>query len=156
MRSLARAAAIVAGALAFYWLCVLPYHASAVEVEVQRRSAFAEKAEPQRAVIMARENLAELDRIARVRRLDASWYMLYGGNYAMLDRWPEAVDAYSRALAIEQRPEIYFNRGLGRLHLGQTDAGIADMVTAVRFNPQLLDQIDGELRARVAAAAGIK
>ena len=156
MRSLARVVAVVAAAFALYRLCILPYRASAVEVEVQRRSAFAEKAEPQRAAIVARENLVELDRVAGARRLEASWYMLYGGNSALLDRWPEAVDVYTRALGIDQRPEIYFNRGLSRLHVGQTDAGVADMAAAVRFNPQLLDQLDGDLRARVAAAAGIK
>jgi tetratricopeptide (TPR) repeat protein len=153
---LARAAAVVAAAFAIDHFCIRPYRGAVVEVEVQQRSAVAETADHQRAVIIVRDNLRDLDRVAPDRRLDASWYMLYGGNLALIDRWPEATDVYTRALAIDRRPEIYFNRGLGRLHLGQLDAGVADMATAARFNPYLLEQIDGELRARVAAAAGLK
>ena len=41
------------------------------------------------------------------------------------------------------------------LHLGRVDQATADMVRAVRFNPFFIDQISGELRARVAAEAGL-
>ena len=36
----------------------------------------------------------------------------------------------------------------------KTMGSVADMATAVRFNPLLLEQIDGELRRRVTEAAG--
>ncbi|HKS22571.1 MAG TPA: hypothetical protein VJZ76_07225 [Thermoanaerobaculia bacterium] len=151
----ARVAAVAVAAFAINRLCIRPYRGAAVEVEVQQRSAVAESSDHQRAVIIVRDNLRDLDRVAPGRRLAVSWYMLYGFNLAIVDRWDDATDVYTRALAIDHRPEIYFNRGLGRLHLGQIDAGVADMATAARFNPYLLDQIDGELRARVAAAAGL-
>ena len=51
--------------------------------------------------------------------------------------------------------ELYFSRGLVMLHLGRIDQAAEDMITAVRFNPFLIDQIGGELRARVAAEAGL-
>ena len=153
---LARVAAVVAAAFAIDRLCVRPYRGAAVETEVQQRSTIAEAVDHQRAVILVRENLHDLNRVAPDRRLAPSWYMLYGGNLELVDRWREATDVYTRALAIDHRPEIYFNRGLGLLRLGQLDASIADMATAARFNPLLLEQIDGELRARVAAAAGLK
>ncbi len=153
---LLRAAIVVAAALGMYHVCAVPFRAAVVEGDVERRSALADSATPQRAVILARENLRDLDRIAPARRLQASWYMLYGGNCTILERWGAAVDVYTRALRIDQRPEIYFNRALNRLRLGQIDAAAADMATAVRFNPFLLDNLEGDLRARVAAAAGLR
>ena len=73
-----------------------------------------------------------------------------------MGRWREAIDIYTRALRVDQRPEIYFDRGLARQRLGETDAAVADMATAARFNPFLVEQLDGELRPRVTAAAGLK
>jgi len=153
---LARVAAVAAAAFAIDVLCIRPYRGAVVEVEVEQRSTVAATADRQRAVIIVRDNLRDLDRIAPARRLAASWYMLYGGNLALINRWPEATEVYTRALTIDRRPEIYFDRGLARIHLGQLDAATADMATAARFNPFVLDQVDGELRARVAAAAGLK
>src|ERR1043165_5440962 len=126
---LARVAAVVAAAFAIDRLCVRPYRGAAVETEVQQRSTIAEAVDHQRAVILVRENLHDLNRVAPDRRLAPSWYMLYGGNLELVDRWREATDVYTRALAIDHRPEIYFNRGLGLLRLGQLDAAIAAMHT---------------------------
>ncbi len=153
---LARVAAVVVAAFAIYHFCIRPYRGAVVEVDVQQRSAAAEKADHQRTIILVRDNLRDLDRVATDRRLAPSWYMVYAGNLSLIERWREADEVYTRALAIDHRPEIYFSRGLVRLRLGKLDAAIADMATAARFNPFLLDQIDGELRARVAAAAGLK
>jgi tetratricopeptide (TPR) repeat protein len=105
---------------------------------------------------MARENLRDLDRIVSARRVDVSWYVLYGSNCMLMGRWREAVDVYTRALRVDQRPEIYFDRALARLQLGEIDAAVADLATAARFNPFLVEQLDGELRVRVTAAAGLK
>ena len=81
--------------------------------------------------------------------------LLYGANCEILGRWKEAADAYTRALRIDQRPEIYSNRGLVLLQLGRADAAVADLATAARFNPTSSINVDGELRPRVAAAAGL-
>ena len=146
MRSLVRLAAVIAAAAALYWLVVLPYRGNLVLQAVAESSAVAQKTDPQIAVIMARAN------VAAGRRLDPAWYMLYGSNCELLDRLPAAAEAYTRALRIDDRPELYVNRAMVRLHLGQTDAAIADLDYAARFNPAVMEQIDGELRARVAAA----
>jgi tetratricopeptide (TPR) repeat protein len=151
-----RVLALIAAAFGIWWLCIAPYRAVRTELEVAQRSTRAvDLGDPQRTAILARENIRELEHIAAARRLEPSWYVLYAGNCELLERWQEAVDLYTRALRIDQRPELYFNRGLDRLRLGETDAAVADMATAARFNPFLLDHIDGELRARVAAAAGL-
>ena len=105
---------------------------------------------------MARDNLDRLDRVASARRLDPAWYVLYAGNCEVLDRLPPAVDAYTRALRIDDRPELYENRAMILLRLGRTDEAMADLVKAARFDPSVLEHLDNELRARVTAAAGLK
>ena len=146
---------IVAAAFAIHRLCVIPFRDHVVMREVEERMSVVESVDPVRAVPLARANLADLDRVARSRRLDPAWYMFYGANCEILERWQDAANAYTRALAIDQRPEIYFSRGLVMLHLGRIDRAAEDMITAVKFNPFLIDQIGGELRARVAAGAGL-
>lgn len=154
-RFLAGVIVVVAAGFAIHRLCVIPFRDNRAMREVEERMRIAESVDSARAVPLARANLADLDRVARSRRLDPAWYMFYGANCEILDRWQDAADVYTRALAIDQRPELYFSRGLVMLHLGQIDRAAEDMITAVRFNPFLLDRIGGELRARVAAGAGV-
>lgn len=149
---------MAASGFAVHRLCVIPFRDNLVMRDVEQRMAIVENGESvdsYRATSLARLNLADLDRVARSHRLDPAWYLFYGANCEILDRWQDAANAYTRALAIDQRPEIYFNRGLVMLHLGQIDQAAADMVRAVRFNPFFIDQISGELRTRVAAEAGL-
>src|SRR5207253_1525976 len=149
------AIALVIAAVAIQRLCVIPFRDNLVLRDLEQRSQIAGNADALAAAPLARANLTDFARIARSYRLDPQWYMLYGANCELLERWQEAADAYTRALTIDQRPEIYFSRGLVLLHLGQVDRAATDMITAVRFNPALIDGIDGELRARVAAGAGL-
>lgn len=151
-----RALAVIVAAVASYFVCVRPYRANLALREISQRSETAQGAEPQAAAILARQNLDDLDRIAAARRLDAAWYMLYGANCELLDRLPAAADAYTRALRIDDRPELYVNRGMVLLHLQREDAAVADLVTAARFDPTTVEHLDGELRKRVTAAAGLK
>lgn len=146
---------IAAAGLGIHQLCVIPFRDNVVMAEIEERMRIAESVDTQRALPLARRNLADLERVARSRRLDPAWYMFYGENCEILDRWQDAADAYTGALAIDQRPEIYFSRGLVLLHLGQIDRAAQDMITAVRFNPLLIDEVGGELRKRVAAEAGL-
>jgi tetratricopeptide (TPR) repeat protein len=153
---LVRAAALAAAALGIYWLCIEPHRAAVAEAAVERRTIVAEAVGRQLGAITARENLRDLDRIAFARRLAPTWYVLYGRNCSLMGRWREAIDVYTRGLRIDQRPEIYFDRGLARLRVGETGAAVADLAAAARFNPFLVEQLDGELRLRVAAAAGLE
>jgi len=146
---------IVAAGFAVHRLCVIPFRDNLVMRDVEARMAIVENVDSFRAVSLARLNLGDLDRVARSRRLDPAWYLFYGANCEILERWQDASNAYTRALAIDQRPELYFNRGLVMLRLGRIDQATADMTRAVRFNPFFIDQISGELRARVAAEAGL-
>jgi tetratricopeptide (TPR) repeat protein len=146
---------MAAAGFAVHRLCVIPFRDNLVMRDVEQRMALVENVDSYQAMSLARLNLADLDRVAHSRRLDPAWYLFYGANCEILDRWQDAANAYTRALAIDQRPEIYFNRGLVMLHLGQIDQAAADIVRAVRFNAFFIDQISGELRTRVAAEAGL-
>jgi tetratricopeptide (TPR) repeat protein len=154
--AIVRAAAVVAAWVAIYFFCIVPYRANIELGELKERSMLAQRVDPQRAVIVARSNLADLERIARARRLDPAWYMIYGSNLEILDRLPQAAEAYTAALRIDDRPELYVNRAMVYVHLGRTDEAVADLAKAVRFNPQILSYLEGDLRARVAAAAGLR
>jgi tetratricopeptide (TPR) repeat protein len=150
---LIRVAAVIAALFAIDQLCVAPFRGNLLLRDIEQRSARAQTLEPARAKELAHENLHDLDTGARGRRLDPEWYLLYGTNCEIVERWSDAADAYTRALQIDQRPEIYVNRGLVMLHMGAADAAVADLATAARFDPNIIDQLEGELRARVAAAA---
>jgi tetratricopeptide (TPR) repeat protein len=151
-------AALLLAALAWIGvdrLCAIPFRDNLAMREIDERTDIAQSADPQQAIVLARTNLADLERTVRSHALDPAWYLLFGANCELLGRWQDAANAYTRALSIDQRPEIYFNRGLALLHLGHVEAATADLVIAVRFNPTFIEQIDGELRARVAKAAGL-
>jgi len=151
-----RATAVVVAFFGVRDLCVFPFRDNLVLRDVQRRSSVAQSLDAQQATSIARENLDQLDR-ARSRRLDPTWYLLYGANCQLLERWPEAADAYTQALQIDDRPELYVNRGMVRLlHLRRPDAAVADLATAARFDPNVLNEVGGELRVRVAVAAGLR
>src|SRR5881409_2180280 len=93
-----RAIALVAAIVALHFVCVVPYRGNLALREISRRSAIAQSSDAQTAAVLARQNLEELDGLARGRSLDPAWYMLYGANCVLLDRLPPAVDAYTRAL----------------------------------------------------------
>ena len=152
---LVRAAAVLAASLGIYRLAVVPLRSDVVLREVEQRTATARMVGTQRAPALARMNLDELQRTAIGGRLDPSWYLLRGANCEILERWQEAADAYTQALRIDDRPEIYFNRGLVMMRVGRLDAAVRDLTRAARFDPGVLNQIDGETRRRVAAAAGL-
>jgi tetratricopeptide (TPR) repeat protein len=156
LRLSARVAAVIAALVALQFLCVVPYRGNLELRAISERSALAQSSEAATGAVMARQNLDDLDRVAAARRLDPAWYMLYAANCSLLGRLPAAVDAYTRALAIDDRPELYINRGELLLRLGRTDAAIRDLVTAARFDPAVVEHLDGELRERVTAAAAPK
>ena len=150
---------MAAAGFAVHRLCVIPFRDDLVMRDVEKRMALVENVEnvdSYQAMSLARLNLADLDRVARSRRLDPAWYMFYGANCEILNRWQDAAEAYTRALDIDQRQEIYFNRGLVMLQLGQIDQATAHMVSAVRFTPIFIDRISGDLRTRLAAEAGLR
>jgi tetratricopeptide (TPR) repeat protein len=156
MRSLVRIAAVIVAVIGIQQLCVAPYRGNLAIGAVEWRTSHDEADNLPRAVALAHRNLSDLGAAERSRRLDPNWYLLYGANCELLGRWSEAADVYTRALRIDDRPEIYVSRGMARLHLGRIPEAEGDLATAARFNPQVLNDLDGELREHVAAAAGLR
>jgi len=153
MRSILRAAAVAAASIAIYFFCIEPYRANFIVEALTQRTLGAQSAEAIDAAPVARGNLNDLNAIRRVERLNPSWYLLYGSNCEILGQKNEALEAYSQALRIDQRPEIYTHRGMVLLQLGRVDDAVRDLATAARFDPFVLYDLDSDLRKRVAAAA---
>ena len=105
-RAILAAVVIAAAGFAVHRLCVIPFRDNLVMRDVEERMGIVENVDSFRAASLARQNLADLDRVARSRRLDPAWYLFYGANCEILERWQDASNAYTRALAIDQRPEI--------------------------------------------------
>lgn len=151
-----RAFVVFAAALALYRYSWLPYQANHVLFEVDQRSDEAETADPIQGMPVARDNIAMLESVAVAGQTDVNYHMLYASNARMLQRPDLARQHYDAALAIDRRPEIYLQRGFTALESGHVEAAMPDFVRAVRFNPALLDQLDGPLGERVAHEAGVQ
>src|SRR5882724_9663002 len=139
-----RCAVIVAAVFGIDRLCIVPYRGNLELRQIEQQTRLEQSLEPPRATALAHKNLHALGEAASGRKLDPAWYLLYGANCEVLGRWTDAADAYTQALRIDDRPEIYVNRGLVMLHLGRTDLAVSDLTTAARFDPTVLDQLDGE------------
>jgi tetratricopeptide (TPR) repeat protein len=155
LRSTVRAGAVIAAVAGLRFFCFVPYQASLMIAALEERTTKAEAGDSAARAELARLNVEDLARIEAARRLDPEWYLLYAENCQLLGRQQDAAASYSRALQIDQRPEIYMYRGLLMLQLGRIDDAVSDLATAARFKPDILFDVGGDLRTRVAAAAGM-
>ena len=152
-----RSLGVIVAALALYRFCVLPWRINRVLHTVEARSRIAlAVSDRERSAILARQSIDDLSSIAGASELDVNFHLMYASNARLLGRWNEALDHYNAALRADHRPEIYFQRGLTMLEMGNPDAAVADFVTTARFNPNLLDDMDYNLRERVRGLAGLK
>ena len=148
-----RVAALMLAAFAVQRLVVLPQRANHELDAVERRTeAAAAMAGPEQAIV-ARDNVARLDRVAAGARTSVDYYILAGDNARIAGDLETALARYSGALTVDQRPEIYFSRGMVRVELHDVDGAVADLVRAVEFSPPTLHRIKDEvLRERVEQA----
>lgn len=150
---------VVAGAaVAIHQYVVLPWRAYGVLSLVEYRTADLARMGPSAdGAPAARRNLELLDEAAGPSRTNTNFYMLYAFNQRMVGLDADAVITYTKALEnADHRPEIYFSRGEAYLALKNMDAAVADFVHAARFNPYIVDELQGDLRERVARAAGLE
>jgi tetratricopeptide (TPR) repeat protein len=150
-RTVCRLVATVAAAAALYRYAWLPAYADHVLKSVTTRSEAALQMSGNQAVFAARDNLERLQAIAAACRLSVAFHLVYAVNARILGRNDDAIEHYTAALAVDQRPEIYFDRGTTYLDEKKLDAAIADVAMAVRFNPVYLESVDAEMRERVTA-----
>ena len=150
-RAACRLAATVAAAAAFYWYSWMPEHADHLLKAVEMRTQSAASTGGDRAIFAARDNIALLQTITNACALSVDYHLIYAVNDRILGRRDEAIAHYTAALAVDHRPEIYFERGITYLEDGKLEPATADISLATRFNPLFLDDLDPTLRARVAA-----
>ena len=148
---LARFALVAIAVLALRQYCYLPFQCTHTIVIVARRTHLAlDRQSSIEAKRTARRNLEMLDSVAGGCRTDLDPYLLRAFNDKILGRTDAALRDLDDGLRVDDRPEIYFDRGLMLLDVGRMDAGVKDLAIAARFNPTLLDQLQGDLRQRVA------
>ncbi len=71
--------------------------------------SLAQQAQGTRVPTWVAQNIRDLRRAAELDPLDPGIPMLLGGQYMLLERPREAIEAYEAALALEPRPEFYLN-----------------------------------------------
>ncbi|HEY0788859.1 MAG TPA: hypothetical protein VGE86_09465 [Thermoanaerobaculia bacterium] len=143
------------GAAGVYFLFAVPYTQNLAEKRVSLRTARGFQSTTIVAVQSAKENLEELRRYRNSVTRDAEYYALIAANYRLLNAAVPAIEAYVKAVEIEERPELYLYLGTIEWQVGRREAAIAHLARAVRFSDKMLEEIgDPELRAAVAAAGG--
>jgi tetratricopeptide (TPR) repeat protein len=148
-----RVVSILAAAGMMYWFCIMPMRcAHAIRsAETSTKTAFEGGMADWMAVKIARRNLALLQSVNPKACPDVDYPLLLSANATLLSHKDEAVEHLDEALLLDHRPEVYFNRATALLAVGRIDEAVHDFAVAADFNPDLLAEIDGSLRDRVAA-----
>lgn len=87
------------------------------------------------------KNLENLERAAELDPLLVGVPLAQGGQYLLLGRTGEAVEAYHRALDLEPRPEIYLNLGRAHMQAGREVPGRQAVKKAVTLDWHLQKEI---------------
>jgi tetratricopeptide (TPR) repeat protein len=153
LRIACRVAVTVVAAAALYRYSFEPIYANRAlkDIELRTRGALVAAMSEDRAVMTARDNLERLARFEPRCLLAVEYHMLWAANDRILHRTDDALAHYTLALAMEHRPEIYFERGLTYLEKGDVDEATADVARAARFNPNYIPEVTGQLQQRVLA-----
>lgn len=83
------------------------------------------------------ENLRLLRLAETLDPADVSLPLARGSQHLLLGSGEAAIEAYSEALRLEPRPEIYLNLGRAQLLANQRAAAQQSFTTAVRLDPNL-------------------
>src|SRR5262245_20976614 len=152
-RAAAGAVILVAAFLAFRHFCIQPYRCALAMTSLQAASLrAAQGADTPRGIALAQRNLERLDALDPRCHEELEWIMLTAANRRVAGDARRAVDLYTRALVLYQRPEIYFNRGMTFFELHQVDRAVPDLATAATFNPTFLEELDAETQALIRKA----
>jgi tetratricopeptide (TPR) repeat protein len=154
LRLACRAVVVIIAAAALQRYTFVPIYANRAlkDLELRTRGALQGEVSEERSVMVARDNIERLGRIEPRCLLAVEYHMLWAANARILHRTDDALAHYTLALAMEHRPEIYFERGLTYLEVGNVGAATADVARAARFNPNYITEVDGEFQRRVVAA----
>jgi tetratricopeptide (TPR) repeat protein len=95
---------------------------------------------------VAAEETARLERCAVAFPADWQLHFLMANLHQIAGRKPAALHSYELALALEQRPEIYYGMSLLQFENGQAAEGLANAEKAALFNLQFADLYEQRLR----------
>lgn len=130
---------------------VLPYHCNiAKRPLVARTDAISAERRDDVARAYAREALAALRPLRRNCPRDIDLLMMEAANLNAMEHREESIAAYRAALAVEKRPEIYFDLANVEYAAGHMDDAVRDGALAVWFRPFLIADVDNPvLRAAI-------
>jgi O-antigen ligase len=83
------------------------------------------------------QNLADLERAARLDPIEVAVPFVRGGQFLLMRQPEAAVEAYEQALALEPRPEVYLNLARARRMGGDTAGAGEDLRRAALLDPAL-------------------
>lgn len=94
-------------------------------------------------------NLRLLREAEELAPFEVSIPIARGSQFLLMNRPEEALSAYSAALELEARPEIYLN--LGRAHRlnGDDESALQAFAQAVRLSPRLRSEVPADIRKKV-------
>ena len=147
------AAIIAVAVMGINRVCLTPYECARALAPLQARTMQAAQASASDSgVVLARRNLERLDALPASCRDDLYWIMLVAANSRIVGDGQRAVAEYTRALARNQRPEIYYDRGMTLLEMHQPARAINDLAVAASFNPLLIEDLDFDTQRMVRDA----
>lgn len=146
---------LLAALVVFHWLVVAPWQCMRAIVFIEQGTRFAlAHAKESEARRIAASNLKSLKEISGHCRTDVDLYLLLGFNARILGRFDEALQHLEDGLKVDDRPELYINRGRILLEMGRVDDAVNELSTAVEFDPALMDRLDPPLRTRIRDEIG--
>jgi tetratricopeptide (TPR) repeat protein len=87
------------------------------------------------------DNLADLDRAARLAPAEVGIPLARGTQYLLMGSYDSAISAYEKALRQEPRPEIYLNLGRAQFAGGRREQAKESFAMAVQLDPRLADEV---------------
>lgn len=150
---LIRAAAVIALVFAARYLCYVPYQCNRMVLDISHSLEAMPTLREMEQLRIARRNIDLLHSTGTACSCDVNLHLLLAGNDRVLHDYDAARAEYTAALRVDERPEIYAERGMSELERGRVDAAIADLAAASRFNTSFAGSVDEGLRQRILAAA---
>lgn len=137
-----RSAVVGAAVLVFVHFCWYPFRCNGEEATLEAKTKQLFQAYRTAGVVQAARELVRQTLLA-IRHCPSNvhLYMIAAANYQILDEYDAAAALYIRALAYDQRPELFLQLGLMQWNLHQFQAGYANLATAAEFNPELMAEV---------------
>ena len=124
-----------------YRTVVVPYRCNTLTPGLRRSTLAIFDTPSDRREETARKNMARVVPCMEAMPYYVDLYMVLAANQRVLNRMEDAAATYTRALAYDRRPEIYYNLGHVQMELGQRDEGVANLYRAVLFDRAILPEI---------------